>query len=79
MDALQNELIIGNMYGYAGSTNGFATISIGKCVAVKENKATLQIIKQTRYLYQHNPEEQELSKRKINIFSGLLFPVVLNN
>lgn len=76
IDALGNELVIGNNYGYTISKNGFQTVIIGELVKINKFKVTLNVIEKRKYLYNDLKEEIKTDKPKtVSIYSINLFPV----
>ena len=76
-DALLNEIVIGQKYGYADNKNGINEVAIGTALKTTETRVTLQII--ARYSSAYDSELREVtnqSKEKAVAVKGCrLFPV----
>ena len=55
-DALGNDLIHGNCYGYARTDNGFNIVIIGTLEKITEKRAILKNIKYLKSVYNTQPE-----------------------
>lgn len=76
-DATGNEIIIGNVYGYSQSSNGFCNISIGKALHfTKSGLVSLEVYERRRSLYNNEPTEDLDPKSKNTTCKPImLFPV----
>lgn len=74
-DALGNEVIIGNTYGYSRNSNGLTTSTIGVAVRETEKGMTLRVLRQTRALYEDDPEVLPIEKPTVNCKSTGLLPI----
>lgn len=83
-DALGNEIIIGNWYGYSRNDGGFSHTTVGKALKVTEAdlsqyrvaKVRLGNCKVTRYLYgQLTDYEKDKVAKDLSMATFMLFPV----
>lgn len=75
-DALGNEIIFGNTYGYARQDAGFNVVIIG--IAIKFNEkgtCTLEVIERKQSLYCNDLKPQEINAAKVSVKPMLLFPI----
>lgn len=77
-DALGNDIIIGNTYGYTQNKNGFTTVVIGTALKLINDKCIIQPIKIERYLW-GEPSSFKDSMNKRTISNPILFPIILEN
>lgn len=74
-DALGNEIIIGDLYGYSVDSNGYTTSTVGKTLKFTESgKVTLETISCRGGIWLHEAEEVSTSK-KVSVKPAKLFPV----
>ena len=75
-DALGNEIIVGNLYGYSRNDGGFSHVTIGQAVGAKNGKVRLTGCAVTRFLY-GEPTDHRLGERPgdVSIRSSMVFPV----
>lgn len=74
-DALANEIILGNRYGYSSNSNGFIRIVTGIANNVTATgKVTLHDLHIRRFLY-NKPTTVNDGADKISVTSNILFPV----
>ena len=76
-DALGNDIIIGNAYGYSRNKSGLNMIKLGICVESKKTGlVALKIDKSFSSAYNEQPElETHCKNQKINIKPFMLFPI----
>jgi hypothetical protein len=76
-DALGNDIIIGNAYGYSRNKSGLNIVKLG--TVVKFNKtgyASLKINKEFTSVYNEQPELVPFSyNQKVNVKPFMLFPI----
>jgi hypothetical protein len=74
-DALGNDVVMGQTYGFSRNSNGFTTSTVG--VAVKETKRfiTLRVLRHTRALYDDDPKIEPIEKPTVNTRAAGLFPL----
>ena len=70
-DALQNEIVLGQTYGYSTKDN----VVIGKAVNLTRLKVTLEVIKVRNFLYGEQTQNIGLNAETVSVFSWHLFPV----
>lgn len=78
-DALQNDIIIGQTYGYSTSSGGRQVTVLGEAVSFSEKtkNVTLKVVQRYFYLY-GNPSDYEYNDSKtVSTRSLNLFPVDL--
>ncbi len=74
-DALGNEMIIGQLYGYSQSSNGFTTVRTGRLSKVGESLVTLDVEFSGMAVYSNEVKPEVMQKKKINVKSNGLFPI----
>ncbi|MFW6120577.1 MAG: hypothetical protein ACOC80_06710 [Petrotogales bacterium] len=78
-DALGNEIVIGNLYGYANNKSGINSVWIGRAKKITKNGVTLGIIQHKTGAYDRLEEAKDTRFRKVaksvNVKSIMLFPV----
>ena len=75
-DALGNEIIVGNKYGYSRNQNGFTYVRIGDIVKINDKSVRMKVESSKRQLYDGILENDNRQKAQfINIKSIMLFPV----
>jgi hypothetical protein len=73
-DALGNELVIGQTYGYSRSDNGITTVKIGKLIKITEKQVSLEVLESKTALYSDTLKDTSLG-RNISVKANGLFPV----
>lgn len=77
VDALGNELVIGNTYGYSSRDAGYIVTCIGVLEGVKK-KATLRIISRKNFLYGDEVDRSYWNNASaVAVTPIILFPVNL--
>lgn len=81
-DALGNELILGNLYGYSSRTNGIAKVILGICTKINPPKrinspssATLTVIERGSSIYTTSITREEGGAKTISPAPNTLFPL----
>jgi len=76
-DALGNEIIIGNTYGFARCDNGINTIKLGVVAGTTPSGfASLKINNAFSSAYNDQPVLRDnLANKKVNVKSFMLFPI----
>lgn len=74
-DALGNDLVIGQLYGYTQKDGGWTHITIGEAVSETEKRVTLNVKARRRYLYDKESPSQFEGKPAVSVGSHILFPV----
>ena len=74
-DALNKDIVIGDLYGWSDSTNGFTTAWTGIALKLTENRVSVQITSKRRSLYDNEPEVKTDHKKTTTIRGMRLFPV----
>ncbi len=74
-DALGNEIIMGQLYGYSQSSNGITTVRTGRLVKLGESLVTLDVEFSGIAAYSNDIKPQGMAKKKINVKSNGLFPI----
>jgi hypothetical protein len=77
-DALGNDLIIGQVYGYSRSENGITTVKVGELVKITEKQVSLEVQQSKRALYNKNVEDRGYTNKIISVKANGLFPVYDN-
>lgn len=76
-DALGNEIIIGNAYGYSRNKSGLNIIKLGVVVDKKQTGlVALKIDKSFTSVYNDNPVQEAFQlNQKVNVKPFMLFPI----
>lgn len=75
-DALGNEIIVGNLYGYSRNDGGWSHVVVGQASAVKNGKVRLVGCAVTRFLYGEVSDFRKDEKpADVSIRSSMVFPV----
>lgn len=75
-DALGNEIIIGNSYGYAKNKSGMNVIKLGVVVGqTNTGFASLKINKEFQSAYNDQPTPELSNYEKVKVKSFMLFPI----
>lgn len=75
-DALDNEIVVGNKYGYASSVNGIPTVVLGVASLCKnELKVTLKQVQKRSGLYGEIKEGFTMQEKSVTTYSCTLFPI----
>ena len=73
-DALDKELVIGNIYGWATNSNGFTRVTIGELVKINSKKVSLKVLERKTALYDRDFQPQEAG-HIVTVYSRILFPI----
>ena len=80
-DALGNQIITGNFYGYSHSSNGHTKVTIGKADKISNGKVTIKNCKESTFLYISEGQQKPYSvlhpERARTVASVICFPVIL--
>lgn len=74
-DALGNDIVLGNRYGYSRNQNGFTYVRLGTIIKINAKSVLMKVEVSKRALYS-NDLEPESCAEKISIKSNMLFPIV---
>ncbi len=76
-DALNNEIIFGNRYGYSRNQNGFTYVRLGKVINSTPKGMVTMIVDSSKVaLYNADlKEEENCTQIKISIKPNMLFPI----
>lgn len=74
-DALGNDLIIGQTYGYSRNHNGLTTVKVGKLVKITSKQVSLEVEQSKGALYDRDVKDQEYTNKVISVHANGLFPV----
>lgn len=74
-DALGNELIIGNRYGYASRTGAWVNTAAGILESIGESKATIAITERHTFIYGKESDKPRISERTASVKGYMLFPL----
>lgn len=74
-DALGDDIILGNLYGYSVDSNGITDTTVGEAIRfTPSGKITLKPVKSRRSLWMHEGKEEEFSK-SVSVKPAKIFPV----
>lgn len=77
-DALGNDIVIGNTYGYSSSSGGWSHTVVGTAISfTPKGKVTIKVIATNTFLYGEPSDYQKVTAEKINISTHMVFPVQL--
>jgi len=75
-DALNNEIILGNKYGYSRNKNGFTYVRIGKLIKETPKGLVTMDVQISKYaMYSGHLIDESEAPKKISIKSNMLFPI----
>ena len=74
-DALGNEIVIGNVYGYSCRSNGIATVIVGTAIKICARNVTLRVTGRGRALYSGDVKKDPIEKPTASVVSNSLFPI----
>lgn len=74
-DALGNEIIIGNRYGYSVDNNGFTTVSIGIASNFNDRGISLKLESVVKGLWSDEPVKKNIKGNSVTVKCMKLFPV----
>jgi hypothetical protein len=76
-DALSNEIILGEHYGYSKNSNGVTQIKVGKAKKFNKKTVTLEVVYEKTALYSEDPKEPTFPRERdtISVKGNLIFPV----
>lgn len=76
-DALCNEIVIGQYYGYSKNSNGVTHIKVGKAKKFNEKTVTLEVVFEKSALYSDDPTDPDfpMERNTISVKGNLIFPV----
>ena len=76
LDALRNDIKLGETFGYSSSANGFAKTAVGVATKItKTGLITLEISKVHHFLYGQPIDRTSDDAKSVNVRPHLLFPV----
>lgn len=75
-DAIGNDIIIGQKYGYSMSRNGSIEVVVGTAKKINKLKITLDNIKTKRGFYGRIDEDFEVQKNSRSVYGCSLFPII---
>lgn len=76
LDALRNDIKLGETYGYSSSANGFAKTAVGVATKItKTGLITLEISNVHHFLYGQPIDRTSDDAKTVNVRPHLLFPV----
>lgn len=75
-DALGNELVLGNKYGYSSRDGSWVNTGIGILEAIGSSRATLRITEHRTFMYGKQCDRAWNQKPAISVQPCILFPVV---
>ena len=74
-DALGNDLVLGNKYGYASRDGSWVNTAAGILEKIGESKATLHVVERHTFLYAKESDEPWMSGRTVSVQGCMLFPL----
>lgn len=74
-DALGNDLIIGQTYGYSRNQNGLTTVKVGKLVKITAKQVSLEVEQSKRALGNNEVKDRGYTNKIISVNANGLFPV----
>ena len=74
-DALGNDLIIGQTYGYSRSENGLTTVKVGKLIRITEKQVTLEVELSKQAYWSNDVEDKPKHNKSVSVKANGLFPV----
>lgn len=74
-DALGNELILGNKYGYASRDGSWVNTAAGILESIGSSKATIAITERHTFLYGKKSDKPWTTGRTVSVQGHMLFPL----
>jgi hypothetical protein len=76
-DALNNEIIFGNRYGYSRNENGFTYVRLGKIINSTPKGLVTMLLDSSKVALYNNELEEDTNciQLKISIKPNMLFPI----
>jgi hypothetical protein len=75
-DALGQDIIIGNYYGYSVDSNGVTTTTVGEAVKFTlSGKLTLNVLFSRKALWMHDAENHEHETKSVSVKPSKVFPI----
>ena len=75
-DALWNNIVLGNKYGYTSSSGSIVTIVVGLAEKMTETKVTIHVQSRRTFLYGEPCESWSSPARTSSVHPCHLFPVI---
>ncbi len=74
-DALNNDIVLGQTYGYSQRSNGVVMVTIGEAVKFNEGSSvTLKVLYKGKTLYNNHLKNTDIPKSgKVSVISNTLF------
>ena len=77
-DALGNEIVVGNYYGYSTARNGINTIHFGKAVRITSKGMVSLDVEFTKHGAYNSAEFRETPEKLVSVKPILIFPIDIN-
>lgn len=74
-DAIEEEIKIGEPYGWRTNSNGFTYVTLGIVDNITEKRVTIHIKEKKVKLYQNQFKEVDVKNLKISVRPDLIFPL----
>lgn len=74
-DAMNQPIVIGQMYGYTAVKGSFMTVVIGRARKLTEKKVTLDVTSRSMFIYGAPADGEPSGQKHVSIHSCHLFPV----
>lgn len=77
-DALGNEIVLGERYGYSNRANGNVTVVIGRAIKINEetSNVTLSVERKLKGIYNSDlRDDQNSGNGKSSVLSNTIFPL----
>lgn len=74
-DALGNDIVIGQLYGYSVSRNGIARTVVDRARMNTGDRVSLTVIKASRFLYGDPIDDTTNHRKTVSINAFMVFPV----
>lgn len=75
-DALGNEIILNEYYGYSNNRNGHTSVRVGRVVKLNEKSVTIKVEIAKAAVYNNEVEDDKfLSRDTISVKSNMIFPI----
>jgi len=76
VDALGNEIVVGQTYGYSSPSSGRHRVVVGKVLGCSETKVRLEVLNVKEFMYGESMKPYAPHAPALSIAGYLLFPVV---
>lgn len=74
-DALNQDIKLGQLYGYSNNSNGITTITLGVAKNITAKGVSLEVTCRKSAIYSDDPKPCKIERKVINVKGNMLFPL----